>query len=87
MPSDLPTNVGFPNPSIQMTVVILLYFDSLKNWFGEYVQLNFLSLLHDSILRKLVNIICVITNSFAYCNTFAVISEALVKSNYIFLVS
>jgi hypothetical protein len=30
-----------------------------KNWFGEYVQLNFLSLLHDSTLRKLVNIICV----------------------------
>jgi hypothetical protein len=26
-------------------------------------------------------------NSLAYCNTFAVISEALVKSNYIFLVS
>jgi hypothetical protein len=61
MPSDLPINVGFPNPSIQMTVVTLLYLDSWKkNWFGEYVQLNFLSLLHDSTLRKLVNIICVI---------------------------
>jgi hypothetical protein len=61
MPSDLPTNVGFPNSSIQMTVVTLLYLDSWKkNWFGEYVQLNFLSLLHDSTLRKLVNIICVI---------------------------
>jgi hypothetical protein len=36
-----------------MTVATLLYFDLLKkNWFGEYVQLNFLSLLHDSTLRK-----------------------------------
>jgi hypothetical protein len=58
----LANKCGFSQPfsSDDSGDTTLFGFMEKKNWSGEYVQLNFLSLLHDSTLRKLVNIICVI---------------------------